>query len=188
MAIEIGITRIFTLQDLLYRSDCVTLHCSLNEHNHHLINDFTIKQMRPGAFLVNVARGGLIDEAALATALKDGRIRGAALDVLENEPYNLAAGETRNSDNSRLFYSAPYSPFKSPNDASLPNRRIFLILGPLKDAVNLICTPRTAWYSEASSQEIRENAAHEVRRGLAGKLPGSLRYCVNREYLNVPRE
>jgi len=146
----LGITRIFTLQDLLYRSDCVTLHCSLNEHNHHLINDFTIKQMRPGAFLVNVSRGGLIDESALAIALKDGRIRGAALDVLENEPYNLAAG-------------------------------------PLKDAVNLICTPRTSWYSEASSQEIRENAAHEVRRGLTGKMPGSLRYCVNRDYLNVPR-
>ncbi len=89
----IGITRVFTLQDLLYRSDCVTLHCSLNEHNHHLINDLTIKQMRPGAFLVNVSRGGLIDETALAVALKDGRIRGAALDVLENEPYNLAAGK-----------------------------------------------------------------------------------------------
>ncbi|CAF2347882.1 unnamed protein product [Rotaria sp. Silwood2] len=146
----LGITRIFTLQDLLYRSDCVTLHCSLNEHNHHLINDFTIKQMRPGAFLVNVSRGGLIDEGALAMALKDGRIRGAALDVLENEPYNLAAG-------------------------------------PLKEAVNLICTPRTSWYSEASSQEIRENAAHEVRRGLTGKMPGSLRFCVNRDYLNVPR-
>jgi C-terminal binding protein len=88
----IGITRIFTLQDLLYRSDCVTLHCSLNEHSHHLINELTMKQMRPGAFLVNVSRGGLIDENALAVALKDGRIRGAALDVLENEPYNLAAG------------------------------------------------------------------------------------------------
>jgi len=63
----------------------------------------------------------------------------------------------------------------------------FDFLGPLKDAVNLICTPRTSWYSEASSQEIRENAAHEVRRGLTGKMPGSLRYCVNRDYLNVPR-
>ena len=68
------------------------------------------------------------------------------------------------------------------------NTRVsFLSLGPLKDAVNLICTPRTAWYSEASCQEIRENAAHEVRRGLTGKLPGSLRFCVNRDYLSGPR-
>ena len=58
----------------------------------------------------------------------------------------------------------------------------------MKDAANLICTPRTAWYSEASSQEIRENAAHEIRRGLTAKMPGSLRNCVNREYLNSARE
>lgn len=43
-----GITRVYTLQDLLFQSDCVSLHCSLNEHNHKLINDYTIKQMRPG--------------------------------------------------------------------------------------------------------------------------------------------
>ena len=54
--------------------------------------------------------------------------------------------------------------------------------------MNLICTPRTSWYSETSSQEIRESAANEVRRGLAGKMPASLRYCVNRDYLNVPRK
>ncbi|XP_074598942.1 C-terminal binding protein isoform X2 [Brevipalpus obovatus] len=85
---SLGLTRVYTLQDLLYQSDCVSLHCTLNEHNHHLINEFTIKQMRPGAFLINTARGGLVDENALATALKDGRIRAAALDVQESEPYN----------------------------------------------------------------------------------------------------
>mgnify|MGYP002423818595 CR=1 FL=1 len=58
----------------------------------------------------------------------------------------------------------------------------------MKDANNLICTPRTAWYSEASSQELRENAAYEVRRGLTSKMPASLRYCVNQNYLNVPRK
>lgn len=92
----------------------------------------------------------------------------------------------------RVLFTA--TSFLASNPLTTPprsNRRnIFsrLVLGPLKDATNLICTPRTAWYSEASSQEIRENAAHEVRRGLSGKLPGSLRYCVNRDYLNVPRK
>ncbi|MGH0159129.1 UNVERIFIED_CONTAM: hypothetical protein FKN15_062727 [Acipenser sinensis] len=84
---SLGLQRMSTLQDLLIHSDCVSLHCCLNEHNHHLINDFTIKQMRQGAFLVNTARGGLVDEKALAQALKEGRIRGAALDVHETEPF-----------------------------------------------------------------------------------------------------
>lgn len=84
---SLGLQRVGTLQDLLMHSDCITLHCSLNEHNHHLINDFTIKQMRQGCFLVNTARGGLVDEKALAQALKEGRIRGTALDVHESEPF-----------------------------------------------------------------------------------------------------
>jgi hypothetical protein len=102
--------------------------------------------MRHGAFLVNTARGGLIDEAALAQALRDGRIKGAALDVHEHEPY---------------------SQFN----------------GPLKDAPNLICTPNTAFYSDQSSQELREMAAQEVRRGLLNKMPDSLKNCVNKDYL-----
>ena len=91
---SLGLERVYTLQDLLFKSDCVSLHCTLNEHNHHLINEYTIKQMRPGAFLVNTARGGLVDEAALALALKDNRIRAAAVDVHENEPYNVFSGQS----------------------------------------------------------------------------------------------
>jgi len=110
-----GLERVYTLQDLLYKSDCVSLHCTLNEHNHHLINEYTIKQMRPGAFLVNTARGSLIDEAALAAALKDNRIRAAAVDVHESEPHNLMSSNSPLRDAPNLIVT-PHAAFYS--DAS----------------------------------------------------------------------
>ncbi|XP_025157542.1 C-terminal-binding protein isoform X2 [Harpegnathos saltator] len=115
---SLGLTRVYTLQDLLFQSDCVSLHCTLNEHNHHLINEFTIKQMRPGAFLVNTARGGLVDDDALAGALKQGRIRAAALDVHENEPYNVFQGPLKDAPN---LLCTPHAAFYS--DASCTELR-----------------------------------------------------------------
>uniref|UniRef100_A0A8C5KIF3 C-terminal-binding protein 2 n=1 Tax=Jaculus jaculus TaxID=51337 RepID=A0A8C5KIF3_JACJA len=125
---SLGVQRVYTLQDLLYQSDCVSLHCSLNEHNHHLVNDFTIKQMRQGAFLVNAAHG---------ESLSPGPQGGAALDVHESEPFSFAQG-------------------------------------PMKDAPNLICAPHTAWYS-------KQAAATEIRLASTGRIPESLRNCVNKE-------
>ncbi|CAG2055321.1 unnamed protein product [Timema podura] len=115
---SLGLTRVYTLQDLLFQSDCVSLHCTLNEHNHHLINEFTIKQMRPGAFLVNTARGGLVDDDSLAAALKQGRIRAAALDVHENEPYNVFQGPLKDAPN---LLCTPHAAFYS--DASCTELR-----------------------------------------------------------------
>ncbi|XP_044753668.1 C-terminal-binding protein isoform X2 [Coccinella septempunctata] len=112
---SLGLTRVYTLQDLLFQSDCVSLHCTLNEHNHHLINEFTIKQMRPGAFLVNTARGGLVDDDALAQALKLGRIRAAALDVHENEPFNVFSGPLKDSPN---LLCTPHAAFYSEASAT----------------------------------------------------------------------
>jgi D-3-phosphoglycerate dehydrogenase len=75
-----------TLDDLLARSDFVTLHVPLNDSTRHLISRRRILNMKPGARLINAARGGLVDEEALIEALESGRLRGAAFDVLENEP------------------------------------------------------------------------------------------------------
>lgn len=61
---------------------------------------------------------------------------------------------------------------------------LFLHLGPLKDVPNLICTPHAAWYSDASSAELREMAATEIRRAIVGRIPHALRNCVNKEYFS----
>jgi Lactate dehydrogenase and related dehydrogenases len=72
--------------EVLARSDILTLHCPLTSHNAKLINAKTLGQMRSGAFLINTARGGLIDEQALVEALREEKLGGAALDVLSVEP------------------------------------------------------------------------------------------------------
>ncbi|MFT4539317.1 MAG: D-3-phosphoglycerate dehydrogenase [Planctomycetota bacterium] len=74
------------LDDLLARADFVSLHIPLMDSTRGLISEERIAKMKPGARLINAARGGLIDEAALAVALDEGRLAGAALDVLAEEP------------------------------------------------------------------------------------------------------
>lgn len=79
-----------SLDELLAQSDVVTLHVPLTPQTRNLIDARRIALMRQGAILVNTARGGIVDEAALAAALRTGRLGGAALDVFDQEP--LAAG------------------------------------------------------------------------------------------------
>lgn len=78
------------LDAVLSRSDAVTLHVPLTDDTRNLLDTRRLALMKPGAVLVNTARGGIVDEAALADALKRGHLRGAAVDVFEQEP--LPAG------------------------------------------------------------------------------------------------
>ena len=74
------------LDELLPQIDALTLHCPLNEHTRHFIGARELALLKPNAFVVNTARGGLIDEQALADALRNGHLGGAATDVLSVEP------------------------------------------------------------------------------------------------------
>ncbi|MFT3952230.1 MAG: D-2-hydroxyacid dehydrogenase [Oscillospiraceae bacterium] len=74
------------LTELLARAAIVSLHLPLNPDTKHIINEKTLAVMKPDSLLINTARGGLIDESALAAALKNGTIGGACLDVLKKEP------------------------------------------------------------------------------------------------------
>jgi D-3-phosphoglycerate dehydrogenase len=77
------------LADVIAQSDVLSLHCPLTQDNANMLNAQTLATMRPGAIVVNTARGGLIDEAALANALKSGALRAAGLDSFQVEPFTL---------------------------------------------------------------------------------------------------
>jgi len=83
---ENGIEPVNSIDELLQKSDIVSLHLPLTPETKNLINRERINKMKDGAIIVNCARGGIIDETALAEALKSGKLWGAALDVFENEP------------------------------------------------------------------------------------------------------
>lgn len=74
------------LDDLLRESDFVTLHCPLTEETHHIIGERELDLMKPNTILINTSRGPVVDERALVSALKRGKIAGAGLDVYEGEP------------------------------------------------------------------------------------------------------
>jgi len=81
-----GAVRFVDFDELLKTSDVVSLHCPLKEDNHGMIDAAGLAKMKPTAFLLNLSRGALLNEAAVAEALNTGRIAGAGLDVLSTEP------------------------------------------------------------------------------------------------------
>lgn len=82
----LGIRRVHALDELLAQSHFISLHCYLDETTRHLIDAKALARARPGAFLINTARGPVVDQIALLDALDSGRLAGAGIDVVEREP------------------------------------------------------------------------------------------------------
>lgn len=98
-----------TFEELLSNSDILSIHCPLNETTYHMFSDKEFCRMKSSAYIINVARGGIIDEDALYHALIDKKLAGAALDVVEHEPL-LVSNPLLSLDN---FFATPHSAWYS---------------------------------------------------------------------------
>jgi D-3-phosphoglycerate dehydrogenase/C-terminal binding protein len=138
----LGIRRVETLAELLAQSYVVSLHCPLTAETRHLVNRQTLAQMPAGSYLVNTARGGVVDPLAILEAVTAGHLAGAALDVLEIEPPAR--------DNPLL------AAWRDPKH--LAHDRLLL-------------TPHVAFYSEEGLLDMRIKGSENCRRVLLGQPP-----------------
>jgi D-lactate dehydrogenase len=143
--------RYVPLEELLRLSDIVSLHCPYSPKTHHLISAENIHLFKRGALLINTARGGLIDPAALTQALDEGILAGAALDVLEGE--ELLKDE-------RQILAQPLAQDKL---------RTLLLNHSLLNRDNVVITPHIAFNSREAVQRILETTLENLRAFLRGK-------------------
>ncbi|MDD3531367.1 MAG: NAD(P)-dependent oxidoreductase [Candidatus Pacebacteria bacterium] len=139
------------LSELLAQSDIITLHVPYNEHTHHLINKENIGSIKKGAYLINTARGAVVETDALVEALKSGTLAGAALDVLEEEG-DLA-------DPTALLAS-PH-----PKEEEL---RILLENHYLIEHPRVIVTPHLAFNTQEAVERILSTTTENIRSFRAG--------------------
>lgn len=144
--------RYVTLDDLLASSDFITIHCPLLDSTRHLLNKENMTKIKSGAYLVNTARGPIIETAALLEALRSGRLAGAGLDVLEEE------GDTK--DESNLLTG------DHPNPESL---KVVLANDLLIKMPNVLVTPHNAFNTEEALVRILTTTIQNISHFLSGQ-------------------
>ncbi len=136
----LGITRVESLEELAKKSQFISIHTPVNEETAEILNEKFFKHVQKGTYLINTARGGLMNINDLYNAMKDGTIKACGLDVLPIEP---------NDDSQKLI-------------VALENQEEWI-----KD--RLIVTPHVAFFSPEGYIEMRTNAALEVKRALGNQ-------------------
>jgi len=133
----VGLQRVRTLEELLAKTDVLSLHCPLNQETHHLIGARELALLKPGAFVVNTARGAVIQKTAILEALREGRLAGAGLDVVEDEP--LKTAEEAATPNLIVTCHAAFCSVESKLEMRSTSARIALAAvrgDPLENVVN----------------------------------------------------
>ncbi len=133
----LGIARVKSLDELLGKADVLSIHCPLNDETRHLIAERELALMKPTAFVVNTARGAVIKKAAILDALRNHRLGGAGLDVVEDEP--LRTPEEAATPNLIVTCHAAFCSVESKKEMRATSARIALaaISGlPLENVVN----------------------------------------------------
>ena len=142
--------RYVALDELLSLSDVISLHVPYRPETHHLLNRERFKMLKPGALIVNTARGALVDTVALLEALETGQVGGAALDVIE--------GEEQLMEEPQMFH--------------LPETeeqlRQLLTGHVLTKHDNVIITPHMAWYSKEALERILDTTCLNIQAFLTG--------------------
>ncbi len=137
--------------ELLQRSDVISLHAPLNKATHHMINSENIHLIKRGAILVNTARGGLVETEALITALNQGILSGAGLDVFEGE-------ETIKEDTALLARRLPGEELRD-----------ILLSYALLHRDNVVITPHIGFYSDEALRRIEETTVENIQGFIAGR-------------------
>ena len=140
-----------SLDELYALSDVISIHVPYNPHTHHLMNKDAFAKVKKGAYLVNTARGAVVETEALVEALKDGTLAGAALDVLEEE------GDI--NDESRLL-AAPH-----PNEGAI---RTALANNYLIDHPRVIVTPHVAFDTDEAVRRIVDTTIENIQAFVRG--------------------
>jgi D-lactate dehydrogenase len=147
-----------SLEELLQNSDVITIHTNLNPSTYHLINSENIKLIKRGAYLINTARGGIIETSALVYALKEGILKGAALDVLEEE--------TEIKEELELLVKYP----KEIKTENLEELKTIWANHILMKMPNVLITPHNAFNSREAIERILKTTIENIKSFLNGQV------------------
>lgn len=151
-AAEQGITYV-SFEELMAQADIVTIHVPSTPDNYHLINEESLAQAKPGIYIINTARGDLVDTVALTKAIKSGQVAGAGLDVYEGEKFIV--------DEMELLDEG--------KDVAQESWKAFAAEHELLDMPNVIVTPHVAFNSIEAKTEITNTTAQNILKALAGE-------------------